>query len=823
MTPSSPAASSSDSPGCASYLLFAGAIAWVLIACLSVQAGGWFADQILLIEGLPVLGGWWLLVAVGQAILLAPPVGLLLYFTHAPRLRAAYQAWAAAIAAATVLGLARLFFLTHTQAVALTQIVLAALLSLALAVVLRQRGRALAGRPGGVAAALILVPLVVFPLLLWGSLGSLLDTFLNLFAGLAFGLLAGLLLDALLFQPLARSPSGAGRDLGFAALAAAVVLVILGSGFGFNGSQLLLLLVLPPLGLALAALGLRARRAGRSAWLAGALLVGLVAVAVMTLVDPAELVLVLGDGEIMSWAMRAAGLSFGLSMLAGFILIVASALTGRGAGPGGGAVQTGAAHSTPAQSAAAAPSALLGLSLAGVIVIWAAGAGLYAFAGQPGLHGDKLFVVLRDQADVSAAAAIPDRVQRLTYVYTTLVQHADTTQASLRAALDQLHVAYQPYYLVNALEVNGGLVLRAYLSTRPEVARVLDSPHLRPLPEPAAPLTGDQPAPTSPEWNITSIGADRVWNELGITGQGIVVGNSDSGVQGDHPALRDGYRGLTGGDDYNWLDPWNNTPHPTDAGGHGTHTTGSIVGRGGIGVAPGAQWFACVNLARNLADPPLYLQCMQFMLAPWPQSGDPLRAGDPARAAHVINNSWGCPALEGCDAAVLGPAVTALRAAGIFVVASAGNEGPSCGSIREPLALYPDLFSVGAVTQGGRLIYFSSRGPVTVDGSNRVKPEISAPGVDVLSSLPHNTYGLESGTSMAGPHVVGAVALMWSANPKLIGNIDQTVKILEDTARPYTGAPDSTGSCPGGQDLANEVGHGLLDAYAAVKEALREK
>ena len=85
------------------------------------------------------------------------------------------------------------------------------------------------------------------------------------------------------------------------------------------------------------------------------------------------------------------------------------------------------------------------------------------------------------------------------------------------------------------------------------------------------------------------------------------------------------------------------------------------------------------------------------------------------------------------------------------------------------------------------------------------------------------TYGLESGTSMAGPHVVGAVALMWSANPKLIGNIDQTVKILEDTARPYTGAPDSTGSCPGGQDLANEVGHGLLDAYAAVKEALREK
>ena len=157
------------------------------------------------------------------------------------------------------------------------------------------------------------------------------------------------------------------------------------------------------------------------------------------------------------------------------------------------------------------------------------------------------------------------------------------------------------------------------------------------------------------------------------------------------------------------------------------------------------------------------------------------------------------------------------------MVASAGNEGPFCGSIREPLALYADAFSVGAVAEDGSLATFSSRGPVTVDGSNRVKPEISAPGVQVLSSLPHNAYGYEDGTSMAGPHVVGAVALMWSANPKLIGNIDQTVKILEDTARPYTAAPDSQGSCPSGQQLSNEVGHGLLDAYAAVKEAIREK
>ncbi len=806
--------SASENPGCFSAIIFAAVVAWVVVISIAVQAGGWFADQILLIEGLPVLGGWWLAVGLGQAVLLALPVAPLAVFTRAPRLRGAYQAWMLAVAASALFSLARIFPIPRVQSVALTQVILTVLVTAGLALGLRARGRAPGGRPAGVAAALSLVPLVVFPLLLWGSLGSLLDTFLNLLAGLALGALAGLLLDALVFQPITQHPTGPWRDLGSAAVAATVALVILGAGLGFNGSQLLLLLAVPPLGLAVAALGLRARRQARASWLAVALLVGLVAAAVLMFVDADELVLVLGDNEIMSWAMRAAGLSLGLALLAGLIVAIVVALAGRGAAANGAA--------GPASSAAPAAGPRL-LGLAGVVLVWLAAGLLYFFAGQPGLHGDGLFVILRDQADVSAAYNMPDRTQRLRFVYDTLVQHADNTQAPLRGALDQLHITYQPYYLVNGLEVSGGPVLRAFLATRPEVDRVLDSPHLRPLPQQPPPLTGDLPAPSKPEWNITSIGADRVWNELGVTGQGIVVGQSDSGVQGDHPALRAGYRGLQGGDDYNWIDPWNGTTHPTDAGGHGTHTLGSAVGRGGIGVAPGAQWFGCVNLARNLANPPLYLQCMEFMLAPWPQTGDPLHAGDPARAAHVINNSWGCPPLEGCDAQALGPAVAALRAAGIFVVASAGNEGPFCASIREPLALYPGAFSVGAVDRSGDLTSFSSRGPVTVDGSNRVKPDISAPGADVLSALPHNAYGTESGTSMAGPHVVGTVALMWSANPKLIGNIDQTAKILVDTARPYTAPPDSQGTCPGGQALANEVGHGLLDAYAAVAEAIREK
>jgi subtilisin family serine protease len=285
-----------------------------------------------------------------------------------------------------------------------------------------------------------------------------------------------------------------------------------------------------------------------------------------------------------------------------------------------------------------------------------------------------------------------------------------------------------------------------------------------------------------------------------------------------HPALAPGYRGRTAGDDYNWLDPWGNTPAPTDIGGHGTHTLGSILGRGGIGVAPGAEWFACSNLTRNLANPAFYLDCMQFMLAPYPQGGDALHDGDPARAAHVLNNSWGCPPVEGCDAQALHAAVQALRAAGIFVVASAGNDGPGCSTVSNPIAIYDEVFSVGALGPGGSVTEFSSRGPVTVDGSNRVKPDILAPGDEVLSSLPNGTYDELQGTSMAGPHVAGVVALIWSANPELIGDIERTEQILIESAGPYRGSSDP--ACPAQGTPNNTAGYGVLNAFRAVEAAL---
>ena len=169
-----------------------------------VQGGAWFVDQVLLISGSPMPSWVWVLISWGHAVLLALPIVPLALLTRDPRLRAAYQAWAAAILAIAVLALARVYPISWSVPAALTQIGLSLLLALGLA--WRLRGRGPKVRPAGQLAALAVVPLVVFPLLLWGSLGSLLDTVLNLLAGLGLGLLAGILLDGLLFQPLRAQP-----------------------------------------------------------------------------------------------------------------------------------------------------------------------------------------------------------------------------------------------------------------------------------------------------------------------------------------------------------------------------------------------------------------------------------------------------------------------------------------------------------------------------------------------------------------------------------------------------------------------------------------
>jgi len=337
----------------------------------------------------------------------------------------------------------------------------------------------------------------------------------------------------------------------------------------------------------------------------------------------------------------------------------------------------------------------------------------------------------------------------------------------------------------------------------------------------------------SVEWNVVRINADDVW-ALGYTGQSIVVAGQDTGYDWDHAALINqyrGYNGVTATHDYNWHDAIHTNTHgynpcgvdssePCDDDSHGTHTMGTIVGDDGggnqTGVAPGACWIGCRNMDNGWGTPATYAECFEFFLAPYPIGGDPISDGVPSLAPHVINNSWTCPPNEGCDWDTLQMVVENVRAAGILVVASAGNSGSGCGTVQDPPAIYDAAFSVGAINSGDDIASFSSRGPVTRDGSGRLKPDVTAPGVEVRSSVPGGEYGWKSGTSMAGPHVVGTVALLWSAAPRLIGNVDGTEWIIAQTARPRTTTQGCGGD--GADDVPNNVyGWGIVDALAAVE------
>lgn len=708
-----------------------------------------------------------------QAFVMTGLFAALWYFTKDERFKPVYAGWLGAALMAFPALVLRFMDTNNDQIGSIFQIVICLI---AFVVVARIRNAKIDFKAGGVSNAFILAAFGVAPFAILGAFGSPTDALLGLFAGLAFGLLAAVLME-----------STTGNKF-LDAFGIGATLALLGSALGYDGSQLILLAILPAFAFAIAMV--------MPSRVAGLILTGLITAAGLIFFDPTELTIVLGD--VFAVALKAVGYAVGLGLVVGVIGVIVQLVTGAGSESG--------------------MKRMIGL--VGAVIAWLIVIILFFTNGHRGFYGDRLFVILKDQSDLSSIRQIIDIDERRTAAYEMLTQHADETQAGLRRTFDIFGVDYTSYYLVNALEVRGGTLVRLFLLTRPEVDRVIPSPRLRPAEQvDALTMTGfAEDAPGDIQWNVKMIGADKVWDEFGARGEGIVIGQSDSGADVNHPELKESYRGNTGGDDYNWFDPWGISTSPTDEQGHGTHTLGTILGQNGIGIAPDATWFACANLRRNLGNPALYLDCMQFMLAPFPHDGDPFVDGDPTRAADVLNNSWGCPAIEGCDPNALLYAANNLRDAGIFVVVSTGNDGPGCSTVTAPLSLYDSVFSVGAIDRNGNMADFSSRGPVTADGSGRMKPDVTAPGVDIYSSLPGGTYGSSSGTSMAGPHVAGVVALLWSADPSLIGDIDRTEQILIDTAQPYTGNT-STGCFDGGTPNA-AYGYGIVDVYAAVKEAL---
>ncbi|MGN9810602.1 S8 family serine peptidase [Micromonospora sp. BQ11] len=763
---------------------------WIVGFTVVSQFGGWLTDQVLLASGLNRAVWLWPVVALATVLLAGTPALALALVPRSAAVRTTGRVWLAGVLVLGLLGLLRALPPVHHEAYLATLAGTAALAALAVRRLAPARpGRHAGRRPGtvtllGVAAGLALL----LPWVWVGALGGLLETLLAVLAAAAVGALAAALLDDAFWSAFAvGSPPRPARLVLVGGLVAGVALLLVGAGVGQSGAHLPLLVTMPPAGFALAALAAAGRRTSPGARTGAGWLVGLGVFGPLAFTDPEEISVVLvNTRDVPYWVAVAAGAGLAVAVV---LAVAYGVLLAR---PHGG---------VPRRRVAGVTAAVL-LATVGVVAV-----GL----GQPGLHGERLLVVLRDQADLSGLPTAPGKAGRdvrATEVYRRLVETAGRTQADLRRDLRRLRLDHTPYYLVNAVEVDGGPAVRAWLANRPEVARVLVSQRVRPLPAPAGVTRGDAPAPTGPEWNIRLIGANRVWSELGVTGTGVTVGSSDSGVDGRHPALAEGFRG---GDD-SWYDPWDATRFPTDQGGHGTHTVGSAVGREGVGVAPGAGWVGCVNLDRNLGNPAYYLDCLQFMLAPFPAGGDPFTDGRPARAPEILTNSWGCPAIEGCDPGVLRPAAAALDAAGIMVVAAAGNTGPTCGSLDDPPAPYADVLTVGAVDDRRRVASFSSRGPAP-DGA--AKPDLVAPGEEIVSAMPGGGYGSLSGTSMATPQVAGVVALMWSANPALVGDLDRTRRILAETATPAVAPTDTCG------DARNVVGAGLVDAYAAVQAAQR--
>jgi len=427
------------------------------------------------------------------------------------------------------------------------------------------------------------------------------------------------------------------------------------------------------------------------------------------------------------------------------------------------------------------------------------------------------WVVLKERANLAGVDRMRDWKARGKAVHENLQNAANSSQAGLRAWLTSRNVDHKPFWIVNTIKVTTNKATLAEIAKRPDVAEILDDKTI-PVPPlvPAAPVVPI----LGTEWGLDNIRVPEAWQTFGAFGDGIVVANVDTGVQFDHPALVNQYRGRqsdgTFNHNYNWYDPslscGNPSLAPCDNNNHGTHTMGTMVGDDGtpgtnrIGVAPHARWIAAKGCEQSSCSTASLLAAGQWILAPTDLNGLNPR---PDLRPNIVNNSWG----GGGGSNFYQQIVQSWVAAGIFPAFSNGNSGSSCSTSGSP-GDYPESYSAGAYDVNNIIASFSSRGPSAFGGI--IKPNIAAPGVSVRSSIPGNSYASFSGTSMASPHLSGSVALLWSAAPSLIGDIATTEALLSQTAR------DTSDTTCGGTATNNNVwGEGRLDVFAAIDQAPR--
>jgi len=401
----------------------------------------------------------------------------------------------------------------------------------------------------------------------------------------------------------------------------------------------------------------------------------------------------------------------------------------------------------------------------------------------------KAIVVLKSQADLTSVQKLA-RKNRPGAAARILRARAELTQRALLALLELrraqgLVADIEPLWIVNAIAVTATPAVISELAARQDV-REIRPDLVVPAPQAAATTTA---APA--ETNVALVNAPALW-DLGYRGQGIVVANMDTGVDVTHPDLASRWRGGTN----SWYDPNGEHPAtPTDVSGHGTWTMGVMVGgdAGGssVGVAPDATWIAVkIFNDRGTATSTGIHQGFQWLLDP---DGNPATPDAP----DVVNNSWATSA-SGC-LLDFEPDLASLRAAGILPVFAAGNYGPQPGTSSSP-ANNPEAFAVGATDDADVLYQYSSRGPSAC--GQPVYPQLVAPGVGIHTTDLYGLYADPTGTSVAAPHVAGALALLLQAFPSM--SADRQAAALENSAVDLGAAgPD------------NSYGDGRLDALAA--------
>ena len=426
-----------------------------------------------------------------------------------------------------------------------------------------------------------------------------------------------------------------------------------------------------------------------------------------------------------------------------------------------------------------------------------------------------VFVKMTAGADLSEASGIANRVARRQWVHDRLSAVADQSQSTIRDYLRRQGIQFKVFWINNSLFIRGANQKLVDALAGFEGVAYLRGNDKIPLIVPVE-IQADSGV-EAVGWNISLVRADDFWVASGHNGDGIVVANIDTGVRWTHDALTNQYRGNPGANhNYNWHDPSQicGSPSlvPCDNNGHGTHTMGTIVGDDGggnqIGMAPGAKWIAAKGCENNFCSNFALTSSAQWIACPTDLAGN---NPDCSKAPDVVNNSWGG---GGGDPWYQGLVDTWL-AAGIAPIFSAGNSGPGCFTVGSP-GDYANTVGVASTTQSDVLSSFSSRGPSGL--ASRAQPDISAPGSSVRSSwhTSDSAYALLSGTSMAAPHISGAIALMKSVVPTA-PNLGLYRRMVNNTCQATLGAPTGALTCGGiawNAFPSNHYGWGRLDMMA---------